>query len=102
MYIKVGDTTFKVKKVKDKVGEGKCAPTGYDLINEATTARKMYDEGISENDQSKLKFAKMAYKSVEDMIKQEEKEIDDFDAYWQKHKEDIKANIRQVEKILNK
>lgn len=91
--------------IHDRLGEGKCAPTGtVSLVSFAEDAAELL-KNIQKNVsdplyKNKLAFAKHKYDQVKNMIERERQEVDAFDRYWQSHKDEMTANILAAKKAL--
>ena len=89
----------------DRLGEGKCAPVGLvslvSLAEDAAELLKKYSENKSDPlYEKKLAYAKHKYDQMKNMIERKRQEIDNFDRYWQSHKNEMIANILAAEKLL--
>lgn len=91
--------------IHDRLGEGKCAPTGnVSLVSSAEYVSELL-KNIQKNTsdplyEKKLAIAKRKYDQIKAMIEHERQEIDAFDRYWQSHKKEMMANILAAEKAL--
>lgn len=91
--------------IHDRLGEGKCAPTGTVSLASFAEDAAEFLENVQKNTsdplyENKLAFAKRKYDQIKNMIERERQEIDDFDRYWQSHKAEMTANILAAKKAL--
>lgn len=86
-------------KAKDRLGEGKCAPTGLRFADQAETL-KGYEE-IAKTDSQTRNMLIAQKKSLREQIANELKQVQEFDKYWSEHRKEIIAECDKAAKILD-
>lgn len=89
-------------KAKDRLGEGKCCPTGREYSYEALKIQKQIDNLKPEELDDRTKKSVMTFKTfLEKQITNVKKDCADFDAYWKSHYKEILDECNKATKILN-
>lgn len=86
-------------KVVDAIGEGRCAPTGQHWLR---SAERLANEYAKQKDDEKYKtYAEREKKSIIESIERCQKDVEEFDKYWNKHRQEILYECSEARKTLN-
>lgn len=87
-------------KAKDRLGEGKCAPTGDRYVERVEKLKEHVEH--AKNDERMKRLVPMEKKFLHNSIANTLKYVQDFDKYWAEHKKEIIAECDKAAKLLDK
>ena len=92
---KLGDAI----KAKDRLGEGKCAPTGLRYVSQVESLKRYEEAAKTDNQIRNMLIA--SRKSLNEQLAKEYDDVIKFDRYWTEHKKEILAECDKAVKMLN-